>query len=360
MEKKIKVLQVVPSLSQANGVVACILNYCEHIDKNKYQVDFAVLSDWNKSRFEEIKNSGYIIHELYRCKNIFKYIFEVKKFFRENAYDIIHCNVANTGVIFLYYAKKYNVRLRILHSHATQTSDKLLNKLRNDGILLITKKFANCYVACSNLAGKAMFKNNNFIVLNNAIDCEKYRFDLGIRNNIRQKYNLKSSEFIIGTIGRLCEQKNQIFLIKLLSRLDNKFKLIIVGNGRLEKKLKKEASDLGVSDRVIFTGSIKNTNEYYSAFDLFVLPSLYEGLPVVGVEAQANGVPCVFSETITNELQINTNVLFEKLDLNIWEHIIKNCPLRNENCYKFLESNYNIKNEAHSLENIYDKQINIQ
>ncbi len=357
-DERIHVLQVVPSLSQANGVAACICNYFQYLDKDKFDVTFAVLTNTGKDRYESvIKNGGNIV-ELFRIRNIFAYIKKIKRFYHEKKFDIVHCNVANTGLIFLYYAWKSNVKVRILHSHATQSSDKFLNRLRNDIILFFTKKFANRYVACSEAAGIAMFGEKDFFVLHNGIEYEKYKFRKSVRDKIRRELSIGEKQIVLGNIGRLCNQKNQKFLIALTAQLKDKLdlKTIIIGNGPLEDELKKMVTFYNIEDNVIFMGSIKNTNELYNSFDVFLLPSLYEGLPVVGVEAQANGLPCIFSDTITHELKINNNIKFVHLDMNEWIEEITRLSIRNDKIQNFFESsNYNIKNEAQKMENLYIK-----
>lgn len=352
MDNKIKVLQIVPSLSMANGVAACISNYFTNIDKRKYEFTFATLNDRDHGRYKIIEENGGKIVELYRNNGLIKYIKNVDNFFKNNQFDIVHCNVANTGLIFLYFAKKYNVKVRILHSHATSSSDNFLKKIRNDLILIFTKRLANTYFACSNAAGKSMFGKNEFYVLNNCVDNNKYKFDEAKRINLRKQYNLEN-DLVIGNIGRLCNQKNQKFLIDLLSQIDD-CKLMIIGNGPLESKLKEYARQKEVEDRVIFTGSIENTYELYNVFDIFVLSSLYEGLPVVGVEAQANGLPCIFSTNITNEVKINKNVEFLNLDCEIWKSKLTKHGRVNQFQNRFLSSNFNIDNEVKKLEAEYN------
>lgn len=317
MTNKIKILQIVPSLSQANGVAAYINNYFVHIDKNDIEMTFLVLNDRDHGRYKEIKDNGGTIIELYREKNIFKYISKVKKFFKYNKFDIVHCHVANIGLIYLYYSKKYGIKKRILHSHATVSSDKFFHKLRNDIVLPVAKSFANVNFACSEAAGKAMFKKQKFEVINNAIDTKKFKFSTKYRNELRKELKL-NDKLVIGNIGRLCRQKNQTFLLKVIAKLKEKEKnviLLMVGNGELENQLKNEAKILGIEENVLFLGSRNDTYKIYNALDILVLPSLYEGLPVVGIEAQANGLECIFSNNITKEVKISSNVKF--LDINI-------------------------------------------
>ena len=351
MEKKIKILQIVPSLSMANGVAACICNYFINMDKTNFEFTFATLNDRDHGRYKMIEDNGGKIVELYRNCNVFQYIKKIDDFFKNNKFDIVHCNVANTGVIFLYFAKKYNVKVRILHSHATSSADKLFKKIRNNIISVFTKKFANEYFACSEAAGKAMFGRKEYFVLNNCVDYQKFKYDEILRKKLRKKYNVEN-DFVIGNIGRLCNQKNQKFLIELLTKLTN-CKLMIIGNGPLENYLKEYAYKMNVQDRIIFTGSISNTNEIYNVFDVFALPSIYEGLPVVGVEAQANGLPCTFSENITKEVKINENVKLLKLDIDEWQTNILNIGRISELENKFAFSKFNVMEEAKKLENKY-------
>lgn len=348
MEKKIRMLQIVPSLSMANGVAACICNYFINMDKTNFEFTFVTLNDKDHGRYKIIEDNGGKIVELYRNCNIFQYIKKIDDFFKNNKFDIVHCNVANTGVIFLYFAKKYNVKVRILHSHATSSSDKFLNKIRNDIILIFTKRFANEYFACSEAAGSAMFGRKKYFVLNNCVDYQKFKYDETLRKKLRKKYNVES-DFVIGNIGRLCNQKNQKFLIKFLTKLPN-CKLMIIGNGPLENYLTEYACKMGVQNRIIFTGGISNTNEIYNAFDVFALPSIYEGLPVVGVEAQANGLPCIFSNNVTKEVKINENTKFIKLDINEWRRNVLNLDRVSESKNKFVLSKFNIIKESKKLE----------
>ena len=351
MEKKIKILQIVPSLSMANGVAACICNYFINMDKTNFEFTFVTLNDRDHDRYNIIADNGGKIVELYRNCNIFQYIKKIDDFFKNNKFDIVHCNVANTGVVFLYFARKYNVKVRILHSHATSSSDKFLNKIRNDIILIFTRRFANEYFACSKAAGEAMFGKKEYFVLNNCVDYEKFKYDEMLRKKLRKKYNVES-DFVIGNIGRLCNQKNQKFLIELLTKLPN-CKLMIIGNGPLENYLMEYACKIGVQDRVVFTGSISNTNEIYNVFDVFVMPSIYEGLPVVGVEAQANGLPCIFSDSITKEVKINKNTKFEKLDIDKWRMSILELDRISESENEFVLSKFNVTEETKKLEKKY-------
>ena len=216
--KKVKVLCVLPSLRICNGVASYAMNYYRNI--SNIDIDFVVANlDTKSDYFDEIKANGNKIYNLSKnaSKNFFDYIYKIKNFFKENAnkYDIIHCHVANAGAIFLYYAKKYGIKVRIIHSHATETSDNKIKQIRNNLILPLTIHNATNYFACSDKAGKAMFKNKKFCVVNNAINCEKYKFNEAYREEIRKEFNIENDEYLIGNIGRFVHQKNQEYLLNI-------------------------------------------------------------------------------------------------------------------------------------------------
>lgn len=358
--KRIKILQVVPSLSRVNGVASYAMNYYRNI--SNIDMDFVVANlDTKSDYFEEINANGNKIYNLSKnlSKNFIDYIYKIKKFFKENAnkYDIIHCHVANAGAIFLYYAKKYGIKVRIIHSHATATSDNKIKQIRNNLILPLTIHNATNYFACSDKAGKAMFKNKKYYVVNNAINCEKYEFNEVYRKEIRNEFNIENDEFLIGNIGRYVNQKNQEYLLKIANELNKKeikYKIFIIGTGPLKSRLHDQRRKNNLEQNVIFIDPRNDVYKFYSAFDLFILPSLYEGLPVVGIEAQCNGLPCLFSDTITKEVKINDNVKFISLkNLADWKECIINKYFKREETKYFDSSSFNIKVEAKKLERIY-------
>lgn len=358
--KKIRVLCILPSLRICNGVASYAMNYYRNM-KN-VDMDFIVANlNMRSEYFNEIEKNGNNIYDLSRntAKSFIDYVQKVKKFFKENAhkYDIIHCHVANLGVIFLHYAKKYGIKTRIIHSHATTTSDNKIKQIRNDLILPLTIHCANEYFACSEKAGMAMFKNRKFYVVNNAIDSKKYEFNEWNRSEIRNEFNIEKEELLIGNIGRYTKQKNQEYLLKIAEELKNKkikFKIFIIGTGPLENELHEKKQEYNVEQNVFFINPRNDVYKFYSAFDLFVLPSLYEGLPVVGIEAQCNGLPCLFSDTITKEVKINDNVKFISIEnINEWiKEILVGLQRKSEN-NKFEKSDYNINVEAQKIYNKY-------
>lgn len=366
MLKKIKILYVIPTLEYADGVTSYAMNYFRNL--NNIEIDFVITASENRTAYyEEIIKRGSKVYYI-KSNNVFT-LFDslkrIKKFFKDNSkeYDILHCHVSNTGLFYLYYAKKFGIKVRILHSHATASADSILHKIRNDLVLPISKMCANCFFACSSLAGKTMFKNKKFLIINNAIDIEKYKYSNIIRENIRNKLNIQD-KFVIGNIGRLCNQKNQLFLVDVfyeIQKIKKNAILIIAGKGDLKEKIVKKINHYGIIDKVIILDSIDYANQLYSAMDLFLLPSLYEGFPVVSVEAQANGVPCIFSKRITNEIKINENICFLPIcNPKIWSDFILNNKFyrSNVNCKKI--EKFNIKHEKNFLGEQYMKLLEIE
>ena len=348
--KKIRLLEVVPSLSLSNGVAAYISNYFQNMDLNKFDVTFLVVRNIkNKGRYKEIKEKGGKIHELYFEKNIIKYSEKVDNYFKNNNYDIIHCNVANVAFIILKYAKKHNIPVRIMHSHGTISSDRFANRIRNDVLIKIGKKYANEYFACSMAAGKAMFGNKDFYVVNNAINYEKYYFDEDIRKKCRKELNI-DDKIVVGTIGRSVPQKNHKYLIKVFSKVvenNGNMILIIIGGGPLDNKLQKLINELKLQDYVKLLGNREDAYKLYNAMDLFVLPSLYEGLPVVGIEAQVNGLNCIMSDKITEEVNFLNKCKFISINnrsINLWKNeILKTYSDRSNYIYKRYEISHSCK-----------------
>lgn len=362
--KKIKILYMIPALGLCDGIASYTMNYYRNIDKTKFQIDFIVAKQEENKYFEEIRSSGGNIYYIPKVGlKDWKAINQIKEFFKrnQNQYDIFHCHAMNLGVFYLYYAKKYGIKVRILHSHATKSSDKIINRIRNDIMRPFSVRNANYYFACSKLAGKALFKNKEFQVINNAINIDTFMFNEQIRQTIRKSEKISKEELVIGNVGRFMPQKNQSYLIDVFYEIikkQPKAKLLIIGTGPLLDKIMQKIKNYKIEDKVIIKQNLTNVNEYMQAMDVFVLTSLYEGLPVVGIEAQAAGLPCVFSNTITSEVKITENVQF--IDLKEKDKWINNILKLNFDIIKrniagknIIENGYEIKTASRELENKY-------
>ena len=349
-----KILIVLPSVSQTNGVARFITNYLSNMDLKN--LDITILTtNYNVSEiyvdmFEKmqipifyIKNAG--------SDGFFKYYASLKKFFKNNHdFDTIYSNVANQSFFVFNLAKKYGINRFILHSHATKSADSFMKRLRNNFLIKKAIKKTNIRLACSHLAGISMFKKSDFIVINNALEIEKFKYNIDTRKNLRSQFNFKNSDIILGFVGRFTKQKNIFFLIEILNKLPHIFKLLMIGNGPQKKELLKKIAHYSLEQRVFIVNETYNVNEYYNVMDIFLLPSLYEGLPVVGIEAQCNGLPCLFSSTITKEASVSHKVLY--IDIKNVDMWVKNIKTQTrDNIFDF-DSSYDIQVASKKLENI--------
>jgi len=353
-------------MRQVNGVASYVMNYYRRLIKNdNISIDFLIVSDVGSPYYDEIKKNNGNVYFLPSYKSkllaIPKYLNEL---FKKNQYDIVHCNVINSASIILFYAKKYNVNVRILHSHATQNGDNLIKQFRNFVLKKISIRYSNKYFSCSDLAGKGIFGRKKYYVINNAVDIDRYKYNGKIRNEIRAKNNAKN-KFIIMTVGRLTKQKNPFFIIDIIEGLVSKnfeFEFWWIGNGELEEQIKKIVNEKKLNNYVKFFGAISNVSEFYSAADIFILPSLYEGLPVVGIEAQISALPVILSDTITEETKISSNVIFLPIkDSKKWCDTIFEIYNNNQIDRQIFNSDidkYNIEKQAVKMNNIYLDLLN--
>lgn len=326
----VRVLHVVGRMDRG-GIETMIMNVYRHIDRDKIQFDFLAHygkpdTDYN----DEIRSLGGMIYEMPRIKSttktyyhkFFEYRRALKDFFTEHQeYNILHGHMTNTASIYMPIAEKHgNVGCRISHSHSMQAVSGLTGFLSNILSRNITK-YATDWFACSEAAAKWFYSEDDINsgkikIITNSIDVNKFRFSEQKRLSKRQELSIEN-DFIVGNVARFSYPKNQDFLIETLPELLKKVpntKLCFVGEGHDMQRAKDLAKSLGVYDKILFLGLRNDVDELISAFDVFVMTSFYEGLPLVGVEAQSSGLPCVLSDGITKETDMTGNVKFLSLD----------------------------------------------
>lgn len=354
----IRILQIVPSLSLANGVAAYLENYYRFMDVTNFNTTILVLNDDDKGRYEFFRSIGCEIIEIFRENSWNEYFKKIDLFFQLNKFDIVHCHVANYGAFYMYYAKKYNIPFRILHSHANRSADKFIRAIRNNMLIPFAVMNSNYYVACSKDAGKFMFNKRKFDIFNNGIDYLKYSFNDNVRNDYRNKYKL-NDKFVIGTFGRLCNQKNQLFTLdifqSLLLLVPNSY-LIMIGSGELEKAIKNKVKQMHLENNVLILPSRNDLDKFYNSLDAFLLPSTYEGLGIVLIEAQINGLHTYTSKhLVPEEAKISNLLEFVELNNNPDEWAKKIYENKDDIRSKKNEYNltYNISNSAKKLEMYY-------
>ena len=302
--KKIKVLMLVPNLFVANGVASFVMNYLRNLNHDEVQVDIASYKEGDSVYYAEVEAAGGKMFFLPGIKNLPEHVKVCNKILSDGRYDIIHDNTLHISIPMMWCAKKAGVPVRILHSHNSKMGETPAKAFRNRFFLPALRSLATNYAACSQLAGHAMFGNREFTVIPNVIQTEKYRFDPIVRKQVRQNMNAQD-KVVVGTVGRLAEQKNPFFAIDVFAKLLKKVpdaEYWWAGSGPLQEQVKTYVEEKKLTNYVKLLGSRNDTVELYQGMDVFFLPSLFEGLPVTGVEAQAMGLPMVVSDTVTKEM----------------------------------------------------------
>lgn len=352
------------------GVESVVMNYYRNIDRNKVQFDFLCSESSTDIPYEEIEKLGGRVFIVPNYTKVVKYQKELQKIFKENNYKIVHSHISTMSVFPLRAAKKAGVPIRIAHSHSTTNKKEKKKNLLKQVLRPFSKVYATDYMCCSELAGRWLFCNKeydkgNVYLLNNAIDLDKFKFDEKVRKTKRKALGIGDDTFVIGHIGRFVEQKNHRFLIDIFNEIHKKNSnslLLLVGQGPLKKEIENKVKELKLNDSVRFLGQRNDVNELYQAFDVFLLPSLYEGLPVVGVEAQATGLLCELSNDMTKETKVLDTTRFISLNTSAeeWATIILDDYSRfkrHDTTYEITKKNFNIKNETSKLENEYSELL---
>ena len=315
MAQKLKVLDFVDRMLRG-GIQSLVIDWVSRFDKTKIQVDFLLLDDGKDYELEQtLKNIGC---NVYKLKGIW-----IRK-----------------PVDFIKYIKAVGDIFKIL-----------------------LKKYATDYFACSEIAGKWLFgknivKSSKFKIIHNAVDYEKFKYNEEERNKIRDDLKIANNDIVIGHVGRFTNQKNHEFLIDVfyeMHKINKHYKLLLIGTGILEENIKAKVEKLKLSEYVIFLGFKNDVYRYMNAMDIFAFPSLYEGLGLGLVEAQANGIPCFATkDTIPSEVKINNNFEFIELDIEKWkEKILKTNVVRIDSKKNIKEANYFIEDVVNQLMEFY-------
>ena len=366
MAEPIRVLHVFGQMN-IGGAETMIMNLYRHIDHSKIQFDFMVHTK-EKCAFDvEIEQLGGKLYRVpkYTGTNHFSYKKAWKDFFIEHPeYKIIHGHVRSTASIYLKIAKKNGLKT-IAHSHSTQSRGEGLSKIVKHILQRNIKNIADNFLACSLDAGEWLFGEKivngpNFNVLKNAIDIKSYSYNERIRKEIRKKFNIED-KFVVGHIGNFQKAKNHKFVIEVFNELLNKNSnsvLILIGDGELRSEVESQLKKLNILDQVIILGSVSNVNDYYQAMDIFLFPSLYEGLGMVSIEAQTSGLLCFVSNSLPQDIFITNNVHGLSLSKtpNEWAEIILEIIKQYERFGQesmAFKAGYDINNTANWLQNFY-------
>ena len=360
IDNKIHVAQIIGRVNEG-GIEGVISSLCANIDHSKVVIDFYACGSCNQLNKEKVERYGGRFFQIPPYKKLGKFKKALREAFKSNHYDIVHSNMNSLNFLALNEAKKAGIKIRIAHSHSTSNKKEFLHHIIKSFLKPFAKKGATHFFACSKLAGDWLFgKKTKYYLINNGADFSRFAFNVVKREEIRKELGIDSSSKVLGHIGRLEPQKNHFFLLKIYEEVlktnPNTY-LILIGKGKLKDKILSYISSHNL-DKVKFLDAISRPEDYYQAMDAFILPSLYEGLPVVGSEAQVNQLKCFFSDEITKEAKLidSTEFISIKKGEKPWADSIN----------KFLASNiirekekvddsYDIKNVSKYLLSLYQE-----
>lgn len=372
MSKEIRIIHTCPL--GTGGITSLVLNICEHMDREKVNFDYLVYRDekeYNEERAIALGGKKLVANNTDAKNSFMKFwlkFYRTYKLFKKEKPDAFHINASTPyDTLIGIAAKAAGVKKVIVHSHnASSSGTSKLKKVIYKATKFMMSLYTDAYFTCSTEAAEYMFpksvlKKKKYTMIKNGIKSERFVFNEDKRSELREKNNLTNS-FVIGNIGRMEKQKNQSFLLDVVAELVKikpETKLLLIGIGRLEGELKEKAKKLGIENNVIFYGASQNVNELMLAMDMFVMTSFHEGLPVVGIEAQATGLPCVLADTITKEVKVSDSVEFVSLSKSAaeWANdivMLSNKEIDRANGIVSVEkSGFTIEAVAKDLENRY-------
>ena len=364
MTEPIRVAQMMTDMNYG-GVEMVVMNYYRHIDRTKVQFDFFALEGSAVPQREEIERLGGRVYIVPKYTHLSAYEKEIIQVFKQNQYKIVHSHMNTLSVFSLWGAKKAGIPNRIAHNHSTAGKGETKKNIIKYALRPFAKIYPTKLCACSRYAGEWLYgKNAEFQVFNNAIDLSRYSYDPQKAAIVRKELGLED-KLVVGHIGRFCYQKNHDFLIDIFNELHKQRQeavLLLIGEGELEQDIRNKVKELGLTDSVRFMGKQKDTSEFYQAMDCFVLPSRYEGLGVVAIEAQACSVPVICSTAVPKDAKITSSVRFIGLDESCsnWADcvldVIKTQVKRNKR-EEVRKAGYDIEVEAQKLTDFYEELL---
>lgn len=356
----IRVLQVVTNMRRG-GLETMLMNYYRHMDRNKVQFDFLVHRDFESAYDREIMEMGgriYHISRLIPWSSLYKK--KLQEFLNNHPeYKIIHVHQDCLSSVALKCAMKCRIPVRIAHSHSS-SQDKNWKYLVKLYYMRFIPKYATDLFACGRAAGDWMFSGHKYRLVKNAIETEKYCYSRDRAKIIRNGLHI-NNEIVIGHVGRFSSAKNHSFLIDIFTeciKINKNIKLLLIGEGENQDEIKKKVKERGLVDVVIFTGARSDVDDLMQVMDVFVLPSLYEGLPLTMIEAQTAGLHCVISDRVPDECIVSSDLVtyckLEESPLKWAEIILKKAQLpRINHIQEIKEAGYDIVSAAKDLENFY-------
>lgn len=364
--RKLKILEVCTVPTEKSGIPNVIFNLMGHVEKSTVEWGYVSINDPSEFHKKRLDSFGAALHVIPRkISSPWRYVASLAKIAR--GYDIIHIHGNSaTMVLELIASKMAGVKVRCAHSHSTSCKMKVIDRMARP----VFHKLCNLRLACGEAAGKWLFGQRKFEVIRNGVDTSAFSFAEGERESIRRSLNIDGG-VVIGHVANFDAVKNHTFLLdvfKLIAERHQDCRLLLVGAGQLKESVKDYAENLGIGDKVIFTGSVDNPRAYMSAMDIVVMPSLYEGLPLTLVEEQANGLSCVVSTGVSREADLTGNLRFVPLDggVEMWRKEIEEMLSTSRHdgmssataIKRIKDAGYDIRSSAKDLMQIFSKQLN--
>lgn len=354
------------------GIEKFIFNLCGNIDREKYDIGLVVVNKVTDVYDEQFKKMGIQIIELLDekitnpIKRFKQGVPAFELYLRAERVDIIHFNLSDSiDLLYVLLAKKYGVKVRILHSHNSMANSRVKVIAHRMGMIFL-KNTPNYFWACSHEAAMWLFpsrvyESGRYELIHNAIELDDFTYSNAVREEIRKKYGW-ADQFVVGHVGRFNAQKNHKFLVDVFEKIVDQninSKLILVGSGQLREETENYVKEKGMQERVVFWGESDEVNRLLQGFDLFLLPSLYEGLPFVLVESQAAALPALVSDVITKDVNCTQYIDYYSLDKTAQEwaekaiEIHSNDKRRESPTIQLLEAGFDCKEMAERVDKLY-------
>lgn len=366
-QEPMRIAHIIGKLNAA-GVEAVVNNYYRNIDHTRYQFDYFIDADSSCEPSQELIDMGARYFVIPPYQKLPQHMSTLIKLFKEKKYHIVHSGMNTLAVFSLCAAWLAGVPVRINHNHSTASKGETTRNIMKYFLRPFARLFATDYCGCSQYAGEWLFgkrsmKKGEVTVFNNAIDLDRFRYNPTVREEMRKELQV-DGKFVVGHVGRFCFQKNHDFLIDVFEEVHNQRDdavLILTGIGELTDEIKKKVQNKGLDDAVRFLEIRTDVYKLYQAMDVFVLPSHYEGLPVVGVEALASGLPCVFSTSMTAEIKMSKRAVMVSLEKSAaeWAQIILDTANseRTDVAKEIREAGFDIAIEVKKMEKFYDARL---
>lgn len=348
---------------EKNGTEEFIMNVLRGLDKERFHADFLIFSQGETSNSVEVEGYGCQIFRLPPRRKGISYYSKLDKFFKcyAHKYSAVHLNEGNmTTISPIYYAWKYRVPVRIIHAHSSDTTG-MFNRLQHWYNKKFNLKYCTHRFACSTLAAKFFYDSREAVIIKNGIVLNRFSYDSFVRDSFRKRLGLAANVKVIGHVGRFTDVKNHDFIVEVFDQYHKsnpESRLVLIGVGENYDRMMHKVSVLGIADSVLMPGIQTNVNEWMQVFDLFLMPSLYEGLPFVLVEAQAAGLPCLVADTINSDAAITESFFYLSLSdsVQIWARkidAILQSFMRHKTDDLILKSGFAIETTVNYLQNVY-------